>query len=240
MDDDDLEEAGGVIKANTSIEYLELECFRETDIAKYQPLFLGLSLNKSIKDINVDGCDICEELLQIFHGESIRKLYFRECDITVDVFSVVSQMEKLHLDITFNNCVFKLDARSTQRSKSEASCKGLNMDILEISDTNLGKEGCNTLSRFLLKPNARLKTICIINSLQEKWDHSGLKGCKSLENLEYRNGGQNLQILLSSVLPDLTLRELDLSCNEISANAARAILDGITKNSLLKTLPKNR
>ena len=61
-DDDDLDEVGRAIMANTSIQKLSLGYFKDIVISKYRPLFLGISQNKSIPLISISYSDVDEEL----------------------------------------------------------------------------------------------------------------------------------------------------------------------------------
>ena len=246
-DDLDLEEADRVIKSlgkaimsNTSIENLNLSYFgrsyhnmtREIDITRYKPLFHGISKNKTIKSINVEYSSVCEGLV-IFIGKSITALTFWDCDITVDVFAFVLQRCSLLADFSFERCTFKIDEniRSTKRARLEPCDNGLHVKKLEFKDdTELGKGGCAAVSRFLLNPNVTIKTIYILGIPKQEWDHSfanGLKTCTSLVELRYQTNEEQNVALLSSALPNLTLRRLDLSTNQINVDAARAISNGI-------------
>ena len=93
--DDDLEEAGRIIMANTSIKSVSLWDFHEADVAKYQPLFLGISQNNSIISIDVQCCDVCEGLSRVFLGKCISSLSVERCNINVDVLVAVLQTKAL-------------------------------------------------------------------------------------------------------------------------------------------------
>ena len=215
--------------------------FHEVDISKYQPLFQGLSQNKSIRHIDINESDICEELSEVFIGESSEWLGFSECNITVDVFAAVSKRENTLLGLDLHHCEFKLDndISSTKRAELESSNRRLNVEKLTFFCTRLGRQGYDAISRSLLDSNVTLKTISITKCLHEELDDlfiDGLKRCKSLETLEFRKGTVQNITLLASALPDFTLRELNLSKSYINSNAARALSRGISQNETLEIL----
>ena len=254
-DDNDSEKAGIAIMNNTCIQELHLKDFREasTSKTKYQPLFQGISQNNSIQSIYIQNTDVHEELSSVIFSKSITSLWFCDCDITVDIFAVISQREKSLLELNFVECTFKEEIRSTKRANLESSDRGVNVVSFGIAISRLGKQGWDAVSRSLLISNATLKAISIKYSNREErdheWSHSffdGLKGCQSLEKLEY---GQQLgsgplaveQTLtrLASALPCLKLRELDLSNNDINNDVARALSHGISQNKTLEIIRLN-
>ena len=243
-EDDDLEEASRVIRANTSIEELFLADFEEEQISKYEPLFHGISQIKSMKYIEVYRSDVCHQLLLIL-GKSISELCFAYCNIKVDIFASVLLATNLLSYFDFKYCNFKLDEgiKPTKRTKVETGDKEIHVETLRFKSTHLGKHGFETVSRFLLHPNLTLKTINIDNSYTygggEQWDISflnGFKGCKSLEKIICSNSGENNLILLSSVLPDLSLRELGISRIQISSDTERALSHGILQNGTIESI----
>ena len=238
-DNDDLEKAGSVI-ANMYIDSLQLVGFGEAGIAKYEPLFHRISQNESIKSISIRSSDVCEGFLLLL-GKSISGLEFRNCDITHDIFASVLETKTILSSFHLFDCTFKLDegSRSAKRAKINTVQKEITVERLFFVSTCLGKHGFEAVSRFFLDPNVTLKRIDIDNSHDKQWDISflnGLMGCKSLEKIIYSNSGENNLILLSSVLPDLTLRELDIRQIQISSDTERALSHGILQNSTLESI----
>ena len=159
-EDDDLEEAGRAITANTSIKYLLLDYFlHRAGAVKYDHLFRGISQNKSIECVQVSYSDVCEKFLLVL-GKSISRLYFVSCNIKVDIFAWVLQTTNLLSEIIFfPNCTFELDEgiRPYKRAKLQPVHGDIHLNTLEFNETCLGKHGCEAVSRFLLSPNVTLK-----------------------------------------------------------------------------------
>ena len=236
---DDLEEAGRAIRANTSIEQLSLSDFCVEEISTYEPLFLAFSQNESIHTIKISCSDVCEGLTKLFHGQRISTLHFHECDITFDIFAAVAQnMKYLGTLEFFGNCIFWQDHynRSMKRAKLETVHEEVHVNVLVFDPTRIGRHGIEVVSRFLINPNLTLKEICIKGRWRsdEEWAFSfvnGLKGCKSLEILEYTDAAEQNLILLGSILPHLKLKKLDLSRSCIGAGAATALSYGISQTN---------
>ena len=243
IEDNDLEEIGRDIMANPFLDKVELYDFGEPE--EYQPLFHGISQSKSIHTIYMHNSCICEALLGVIlgkSGESIKKLNFEECEVTVDVFAVASHYKKHLIELSFSECTFKLgkDMQLTKRAKVASFYYGLKLETLKVYESHLGSYGFNTVIRLFRNPNASLKKVCIADSLHDEWGHiflNELKACKSLEELEYGDKSEQNLILFSSVLPDLTLRRFDLwSSYQLSVDAAKALSHGISQNKTLETL----
>ena len=238
LEDEDLAEIGRAIMANTSINRLELSDFGEPE--EYESLFHGISQSKSIHDIHIDSSCICEAFSGIFLSESIKRLFFEECEVTVDVFAVASQNKNQLLQLSFSECTFRQvienkETRSTKRAKVESFYDGIKVETLEIvNECQLGKHGFNAVTRLLHNPTASLKSLFIDDSLDEEWGHlfvDALRACKSLEELRYGDSNEQNLILFSSVLPELTLRRFEVSfCDVISIDTAKALSRGISQN----------
>ena len=244
-DDDYLEEAGRIIMANTSITTLHLENFREAGIAKYQSLFRGILQNQSITFVQVHRSDVCEGL-PLFRCNDVSVLRCVECEITYDIFAAISQQNQ-HMDsLLIRNSSFMLaeDTKLTKGAKVETLRKEVYLKTLDFHSTSLGKYGFEAISRFLLNYNVKLETLHITGIPDEEWSFSfvnGLKGCKSLEILEYTDAAEQNLILLGTVaLPHLALNHLDLSRSCIGTGAATALSYGISQNKTLDELKLGR
>ena len=257
-DDIDLEEAGRVIMANNSIvtckiarfiesgrEFsIDLNVHREANIARYQPLFLGLSQNKSLQHLGLFASDICEGTSKLFQGENISILKLWSCKITVDIFAVLEKTRLSLNELEIWDCIFKVDNRPLQRAETESLHKSFELDRLTLYNNNFDERGYEGLTRFLLNTNATLSEIDISNAIDTQWQPSffnSIKECKSLEKLSFtRCCYEDDVALLVSALSNLPLRDLELSANEIGIDAARAISDLIYQNRTIKTLNLER
>ena len=235
--DADLEESGRIIMANNSIKRLYVCDFKDVNVEKYQPLFLGISQNKSIEHIRIDESDVCDGFLKLFLCESLSSLYVLRCEIRVDIFETLQSLQD-YCEITL--CTFNIGNRPNKRAKLESFNKEIKLNELRLWRNRFDNRGYEAVARLLLNSSDTLKTMKVDNSDVQSWHPSffnGLKGCKSLEVLKYTNGwDQEDLVLMASVLPNLPLRELNLSSSRINTDAARAISDGISQNRTLETL----
>ena len=137
--ENDLEETVRIIKSNTSIESLFLFYFCEANVVKYQPLFQGISQNKSIEIIHIKHCNVCKELSGALFGTKISKLCFDRCNFTVDIFAVASLMKEHLSHISFKTCMFMRneDDKPTKRTKVEYCEKEVQREVLCCYDIHL-------------------------------------------------------------------------------------------------------
>ena len=248
--DVDPEEAGRAIMENNSIVSLEITDFRKLNVAKYQPLILGISQNKSIQSIGLHTMTIREDISKLFLCENLSSLFFRECNIFVaDVLETLYCKNNLPSlqNISISDCIFNLDNRAIKGAKIQSCNKQIKLKSLEFSGNRFDDGGYEGLARLLQNSSETLETLEIQNLNNPKRHLSffdeikaffnEIKECKSLEVLEYTNcRDQEDLIQLASVLSNLPLRHLGLSNSDIGTDAAMAISDGISQNRTLETL----
>lgn len=207
-DDDAVEEAGRAIMDNTSIEKLDLDGFKGTNISKYQPLFMGISQNTSIRRIYIRRSDVGEELSRVFLDKNLSELQFFHCDLTVDVVASGFLTKK---KLRFCDCTFGRDKsiRSNKRAKSEPLDREVNLEKLTIDKSRLGI----AVSRLLLGSRTTLKSI-------------NIRGVRE----------QNLVHQLASALPHLTISEITLTQIQVNVDDARELSRGLSQNKTLESL----
>ena len=226
-DDADLDEAGRVIMANTSIQSLTLIFFREASTTKYQSLFSMISQNKSITSIHIRASDVNEGLSQVIHVESLSNVKFTRCNVMVDIFAAVSargrnrSLDGSLEELKIWGCTFKLYYRPPPIKEAllKSANKEIRVNCLEVCNNALGREGRRAVAKLLVNAS------------------------KYLENVEFINcTGQDLTLMVSA-LSDLELQhlvQLDLSLSHINADGARAISDVISHSKTIQTLDLER
>ena len=239
-DDANLEDAGRIIMANTSIKNLNLDGFCETSSTQCQSLFRGISENKSIKYICIARSDVCEELSKVSYSECLNGVMFRNCNILIDVFAAVFARGHALPCLEIHCCTFILESRPplVKRAKLEPITKRIHLSCLVLDGNTMDQFGCEAVAKLLFDVNTTIKKIRINNREGQEWHSSffrGLGGCKSLEKLQFNSAERDLS-LLASALSKLTLRELDLSQSQINADGARALSDVMSQNNTVQVL----
>ena len=239
-DGDDVEEAGRAILANTSIEHLNFWGFCGTDVAKYRPIFVGISRNESIKSIDIHYCEICKEFITII-GKSISKLVLYDCTITMDVFAAVFQMSNSFSDFTIMNCTFKLNQSiiPSKRAKLESIVDKLSCNF--VRDQNIMIRLASTL------PNLTLRELYMngnwINTKSARALSQGISQNKTieileLEKLQIAEDEDDIELIISAILSHLSrLKKLSLAGNRsITDTVMSTLTDALTNNSTLEVL----
>ena len=251
----DLKEVSHIMMVDTSIRRLILREFCEADLEKYQPLFKGISQNKSIETIELRDFDVCGELYGALFGTNILKLRFVRCNITIDIFAVASKTKRYLPYISFDSCMFMQNEydKPTKRAKLESRDEGIrnktlfgykiHVETLLIVDKREQNE--QDLRFVSALPNISLRKLHLsgvhIDANAARALTHGISQNKTIEILELENlATEHVFSLMVSCL-DLTssLKTLKLWDNRngyVSDNVMSTLANALANDSTLEEL----
>lgn len=187
-DNFDLRQAGRAIAENSHLEKIHMNnCdFRDDTIAldRFEPLINGIVQSKSVRELYFCRCVLTGPLLKLFSVEGFNSMNICEgctiTDETITALKCVKMLEEIGVEAI---CIYQ--SISTELAFFQQLSQ-MNPRKLEFNNVaSFSEQTCNTINRFLLGPNTRIKELELCDSSSKNLIllSNGLIECKTLDEI---------------------------------------------------------